>query len=364
MNLIDLEILIPASPEFIWRFLGDLQQIPRWQHNADAVTFLSTQREGRGARWRQSMNKGPDRVVEVSAWYDTVGYMYQIVDGAAFSANQGHIKLREVPEGTLVRWTFQYELGGVFGGLRQAVGLKGSTAGQIQASLRNLHQLIAQQSGGISTHEAKASMQEAPDVAERSSYEPRHPSSYRDSSRDDATTQLLGDTGQEQPFAFDYDMPPVPALEEGDTQPNPVALSARSIAEPPPALDDTKPIELAVPVIDAPSPAAPIPASAPPEKAPLIRKPQPRRDNIDITTMSVFEVFGLQKPSQAGLNPDSAPAPAYDSQVREDSASRAPLEVAAPQTSESPPPESNGRGVITGSRRAARRRATGLRARG
>ena len=368
MNLIDLEILIPASPEFIWRFLGDLQQIPRWQHNAEAVTFLSTQREGRGARWRQSMNKGPDRVVEVSAWYDTVGYMYQIVDGAAFSANQGHIKLREVPEGTLVRWTFQYELGGVIGGLRQAVGLKGSTAGQIQASLRNLHQLIAQQSGGISTHEAKASMQEAPDVRERSSYEPRHPSTYHDSARDDGTTQLLGDDSQEQPIAFAYDLPPMPALEDGDTQPNPVALSARSIAEPAPALDDTKPIEIAVPIADSPPPAAPVRPTAPPKKPPVIRKPQPqpRRTDVDITTMSVFEVFGLQKPSQAGLNPDREPAPTVDGPAREASPSPAPLEAAAPEPPDSSPPaqESNGRGAITGSRRAARRRATGLRNRG
>ena len=101
MNLIDLEILIPASPEFIWRFLGDLQQIPRWQKSAETITFLSTQHEGRGTRWRQSMSSGPDRVVEVSAWYETLGYTYQVVDGAAYGQYQGHIKLREVPEGTL-----------------------------------------------------------------------------------------------------------------------------------------------------------------------------------------------------------------------------------------------------------------------
>ncbi len=355
MNFIDLEILIPASPEFIWRFLGDLQQIPRWQKDAENVTFLSTQREGRGARWRQSMNKGPDRVVEVSAWYDTVGYKYQIVDGAAFSANQGHIKLREVPEGTLVRWTFQYELGGVLGGLRKAVGLKGSTASQIQASLRNLHQLIAQQSGGISTHEAKATMQDAPDVSERSSYEPRHPSTYHDSARDEATSRFYGEDGQEEPFAIAYDMKPIPALEDGDTQPNPVALGSRSIVEPSPALDDTKPIEIALPIADSPPP---IPSKPSPTASP---KPLPRRKDVDITTMSVFEIFGLQKPSQATLPPDHKPAPATDSNARADNYVSQPTDDAMEQELQDnlPQPDTRWR-AITGSRRAARRRATGL----
>ena len=50
-----------------------------------------------------------DVVVEISAWYDTLGYEYRIVDGAKFGENQGRIRLQEVAEGTLVRWIFQYE---------------------------------------------------------------------------------------------------------------------------------------------------------------------------------------------------------------------------------------------------------------
>ena len=350
MNLIDLEILIPASPEFIWRFLGDLQQIPRWQQDAEAVTFLSTQREGRGARWRQAMHRGPDRVVEVSAWYDTVGYMYQIVDGAAFNANQGHIKLREVPEGTLVRWTFQYELGGVFGGLRKAVGLNGGMSSQIQASLRNLHQLVGQQSGGISTHEAKATMQDAPDVGERSNYEPRHPSAFHEAARDETSALPYSENGQDETYAIAYDLPPIPALEDGDTQPNPVALESRSLVEPSPVLDDTKPIEVALPIADAP---APTPAQ---EAAPPAPQPLPRPD-VDIATMSVFEIFGLQKPSQAALPQDRAPAPATDSISRAGNhLGPPPGDDKAPAKRDDLPAAAPAR-ALTGSRRANRRRA-------
>ncbi len=355
MNLIDLEILIPASPEFIWRFLGDLQQIPRWQKGAETITFLSTQHEGRGTRWRQSMSSGPDRVVEVSAWYETLGYTYQVVDGAAYGQNQGHIKLREVPEGTLVRWTFQYEPGGVLGGLRNAVGLKGSISSQIQTSLRNLHQLIGQQSGGIATHEAKATMQEAPDVNERSSYEPRHPSSYRDSLQDEASTEIFRVDGDENPFAFDYDMVPIPASGDGDTKPNPVALAGLSSLTDEVRLEDTQPIDLAVPVADPP----PIPAEEaprlPPAQEPPEPIPAPRRKDIGDASMSVFEVFGLQRPSKALLGAEPSAQTAKD----DDGAPPIPAdEFAAKSPSPAPQPESvNHWRAVTGARRAARRRA-------
>ena len=135
MNVIDLEILIPASPEFIWRFMGDLSAIPQWYEEVVSVSFLSTQRDGRGTRWRHSTVKGNDVIVEVSAWYDTLGYEYRIVDGTTFIDNQGRIRLQEVTDGTLVRWTFQYKPGGVLGGIRNAMRLKRSTTNQIQEQL-------------------------------------------------------------------------------------------------------------------------------------------------------------------------------------------------------------------------------------
>ena len=363
MNLIDLEILIPASPEFIWRFLGDLQQIPRWQKGAEAITFLSTQREGRGARWRQAMHKGHDRVVEVSAWYDTLGYTYKVVDGGAYSDNEGQIKLREVPEGTLVRWTFQYEAGGMFGGLRNAVGMKGNAASHIQDSLRNLHQLIMQQSGGISTHEAKATMQEAPDVAERSSYEPRHPSSYRDPAKDDSPTDVFATEDAGMDFTFDYDMPPIPARDDSDTKPNPVALGGYGSPSDEDPLDDTQPVALPPTPAETPSPpSAPEPTPLPWEEPATPILPL-RRSDVDTSNMSVFEIFGLQKPSRAALQLKPASEAIVDSAKPDDEPARA---IVEPHSADAPQPakpvESDSTvSAVLGARRAARRRAIGNR---
>ncbi len=309
MNVIDLEILIPASPEFIWRFMGDLAALPQWQENVSSVSFLSTQREGRGTRWRASADNNSDTVVEISAWYDTLGYEYSVKDGTSFGENQGRIRLHEVTDGTLIRWTFQYELKGVFGGLRNAMRIKRGTTNQIQASLRNLHQLILQESGGISTHEAKASVQEAPDVSERSAYKPRHPSVFHDPALEELAASETDTDRQPAFYEFETEVEPLPAVVDTDTKPNPVVLSPgfglEMEPEPEVAPDDTKPVELEALFPEAslppPQPAAPPPAEerelvevALPERPSL----QPR-ENRDTAELSVFEIFGLQRPSEA-----------------------------------------------------------------
>ena len=318
MNDIDLQILIPASPEFIWRFLGDLAVIPQWHEDVVSVSFLSTQREGRGTRWRHSTLKGNDVVVEISAWYDTLGYEYRLVDGSNFAQNQGRIRLQEVAEGTLVRWTFQYEIGGVLGGLRNAVRLNRSTTNQIQESLRNLHQLIAQESGGISTHEAKASMKEAPDVDERIGYRPRHQSAFVETRTDEFASDDDTSLAERLPLAYDleYESEPIPVIADTDTKPNPVVLGStddeiiESQAET--DLEDTKPAVVETLLAEQ---APPEPESLLPEPEPLVSEhfpeqrieqpPAPslisetRQESRETAHLSVFEIFGLQKPSEA-----------------------------------------------------------------
>lgn len=331
MNVIDLEILIPASPEFIWRFMGDLAAIPQWYEDAVSVSFLSTQREGRGTRWRHSTVRGSDVIVEISAWYDTLGYEYRIVDGTTYSENQGRIRLHEVTDGTQVRWTFQYEAGGVLGGLRNAMRLKRNTTNQIQDSLRNLHQLIMQESGGISTHEAKASMQDAPDVNERLSYQPRHPSAFHDGALDefDDDTSL----SERLPLAYDLELEPaaIPQVADSDTKPNPVALGASADlipeAAPEPKLDDTRPMEVEVLLAEdsPPEVSSPLKAEAEPEAPAPVPKAQAPKDDPptpdtslapkpqdDSSHLSVFEIFGLQKPSEARTQPERADKPLSD----------------------------------------------------
>ena len=323
MNVIDLEILIPASPEFIWRFMGDLSAIPRWYEDVVSVSFLSTQREGRGTRWRHSTVKGNDVIVEINAWYDTLGYEYRVVDGTTFSDNQGRIRLQEVSDGTLVRWTYQYALGGVLGGIRNAMRLKRNTTNQIQDSLRNLHQLIVEESGGISTHEARASMRDAPDVYERSSYEPRHPPAFHEERADDAA--IDEDTTLSEHFPLPYDLEldaePLPAVVESDTKPNPVALGAAEgmIPDPvpEPALDDTRPVEVEALLAEVPPPTLDIPEIEPESVAveqkasDVADEPEPlpvetlRPTDDDSSRLSVFEIFGLQKPSESSAKAEA-----------------------------------------------------------
>ena len=372
MNVIDLEILIPASPEFIWRFLGDPSALPQWQEDVTSVSFLSTQREGQGTRWRATSDKSNDVVVEVSAWYDRLGYEYRLMDGTKFADNQGRVRLHEVADGTLVRWTFQYELGGVLGGLRNAMRLKRRTTNQLQASLRNLHQLIMQESGGISTHEAKASVREAPDVDERTSYQPRHPSAFHEPSLDELPEGETETATDKQPVSYDeFEAEPLIFVADTDTKPNPVVISTEAEealpAAPEPAPDDTKPIQVIPPAIQAPvMPAARLPGPPAPER----RAPEPiampaQSAGRDTGHLSVFEVFGLRKPSEAGaLPPPIEPSPSAEHDLgapalypRQDAAESAPRLETPPESAE---PEARCVSV-TGWRRQARRLKTVIR---
>lgn len=386
MNVIDLEILIPASPEFIWRFIGDLSVIPQWHDEVLSVSFLSTQREGRGTRWRHATVKGNDVIVEISAWYDRLGYEYRLVDGTSYSQNQGRIRLQEVTDGTLVRWTFQYEPGGVLGGLRNAMRHKRSASNQIQDSLRNLHQLIAQESGGISTHEAKANMQAAPDVHERSLYQPRHPSAFHDADEAAADDTTLS---ERFPLAYDLDAPldPEPAPAETDTKPNPVVLGVGDDAlpgsAPEPELEDTQPVEAEALLADMP----PLEVGSPPaERAAPLPEPPPLSDEAqraapappsspprDASHLSVFEIFGLQKPSESSARAERAGEPLYPDQSglpSQEARLSAPGDNPALGGPDRLQPAADGakaacssrdRSVISGWRRSARRRKTLIR---
>lgn len=315
MNVIDHAILIPASPTFIWQFLGDLSQNHKWQDDYTTLSFLTSQREGRGTRLRYTTSKGNDVVIEITAWYDTLGYEYIIVDGSSVAENKGRIRLQEIAEGTLVQWTFNYELNGMFSGLRNSMGIKRSLTNNVQNSLRNLYKLIQTETGGISTHEAKALLQEAPDVAERSAYQPRHPSSFTDDNVDESFAD--SDYPSENPIAYDIEHEPIPEppVADDDTKPNPVVQGTEEIAlvtthsepeflqmvpEPPVRDDDTKPnapisdVDVSLSTVDE-SIDEPPPLTS---EIPQTETQSVSTDIRDTSRISVFEVFGLQKPSE------------------------------------------------------------------
>lgn len=312
MNVIDHAILIPASPEFIWRFLGDITQNTNWQDDCMNISFLTTQHEGKGTRWRYSTSKGKDVIVEITAWYDTLGYEYTIVDGSSVDVNQGRVRLQEIAEGTLVQWTFNYEVNGMLSGLRNSISLKRSLTNNIQDSLRNLYKLVQQETGGISTHEARSSLKEAPDVEQRSNYQPRHPSNF-------AEDNITGDTYPESEYpsehAIQYSMTdgiPEPPVTDDDTKPNPLVQSTsemekltlqsnspEQINEPQIADDDTKPnapiVESEISTGISESKDGPDTSISEIEQD-ISETTTP--DIRDTSRISVFDVFGLQKPSE------------------------------------------------------------------
>ena len=309
MHVIDLEIMIPASPDFIWRFLGDIATAADWQEGVTAVSFLTTQHEGKGARWRYSLAKGSDVIVEAAAWYDTLGYEYTIVDGAGFGNNQGRIRLQEVSNGTMVRWTFNYESGGMLGGLRNAMRLKRNATRQIQESLRNLHNLVQKESGGISTHSARPTVREAPDADERSVYQPRHPSTFIDPAYDANGEEAVPEDLQPVAFATDEDSDPAPGQADGDTKPNPVVLGGDGLLDMESQKNEieaaTEPIDAEIVNIEPDDLKEGIEAQDRPPDEPVeaisIDRPVParaQRVSVDTSTLSVFEIFGLQKPSE------------------------------------------------------------------
>lgn len=294
MDIIDQAILIPASPGFIWRFVGDLSKNVDWQEDLTHISFLTTQHEGKGTRWRYSTAKGHDVIAEIVAWYDTLGYEYKVVDGAKFGSNQGYIRLQEIAEGTRVRWTFHYEPRGVFGGLRNSMGRKRGIASGIEESLRNLYKLIQEETGGISTHQAKATLKEAPDVEERSSYQPRHPSAFVDSALKDIYDRSESSAKQPISYQLDHETAPAPPLADEDTKPNPVVQAAM------PPQDEAE---------STAAPFAPGPAVKEPARE---EKPAPVSDVRSADGLSVFDVFGLQKPSEAVKLPVPPPTEEQD----------------------------------------------------
>jgi uncharacterized membrane protein len=377
MNVIDHAILIPASPAFIWRFLGDLSQNTQWQDDCTNLSFLTTQREGRGTRWRYTTPKGKDVVIEITAWYDTLGYEYMVVDGSSVGENKGRVRLQEIAEGTLVQWTFNYELDGMLSSLRNSMGLKRSLTNNIQDSLRNLYKYIQNETGGISTHEAKALLKEAPDVEERSSYQPRHPSNFKEGAEAGDETFAEADYPSEKPIAYDYLTEPLyePPVAEDDTKPNPIVQGTEEIPvtddkpesgfqqefpEPAVADDDTKPN---APIIEAevaspPTPEIPV-ADTPQE--PIVEEPKSSEepqtqesapDIRDTSRISVFELFGLQKPSEtqemaaisdadleeADIKPVVPTPPAADIIAKEEEDTSPPTEETVPDRIKEPLP--------------------------
>lgn len=359
-TVIDHAIAIPTKQINVWELLSQIQENHVWQSDCEQVAFLTTMRSGRGTRWRNISPSGREYIMEITAWYDGLGYEYTIVDGVPYKDNRGRLRLQEAPEGTIVQWTFSYEASGLLGGLRNAMGTKRSVENDIIDSLRNLYNYLKHLRGEerFAASDSKSFMQDAPDVEERAHYQPRYPS-IMDSDKINKVPEIpkrpeqrKADTSQEMPKVpsslgdearymppSSYELPsliPEPPVAEDDTRPNPTTSGEIAAVPDKPAKDDAfmpRDRYSAPDSIEEPSFLKYMPP--PPEKrleelpkplstadsaylpkesakaweekpstepnrpktadAPII--PEPPVGKLDSAQVSVFELFGMPKPS-------------------------------------------------------------------
>lgn len=325
MAIIDQRILIPARQDVVWAYVSDLTNNAEWQSDCRAVSFLSTKHTGTGTRWRSTTSQGRDAVLEISSWYNGLGYEYQYVDGGAFKENLGRLRLQEIPEGTVVQWTFSFEGGGgLFGGGRATRQIDSTMAASLKALYKQVKNFTKDQNEAMV---AKSLIREAPDVEARAAYKPRHPSALAEGALDDAAegAVLLPVTSEpaikpedaglvaaidlhsEPPVAVDDTKPrePVGAVTEGDERfapkPAPEAAAVQQ-AVPAPVQDlPAAPIdESSAPEEAAPEPATVVPPPAAPvdrtEAAALAAAAAAILPPADREGKSIWEVFGVQPP--------------------------------------------------------------------
>lgn len=240
-NVLDHRILIPRSPQTVWQYVSDLNNNPQWQTDCESVSFLTARHTGIGTRWRYRTPDGHERVVEISAWYDGLGYEYSYIDGAPYDDNRGRVRLQEIPEGTVVQWTFSYDTRGFLGGVRNSLTLRRQIDGVLMDSLRMLWKKLNQAGMGEPIREAKSLIREAPDYEERARYKPRHPSKVDLEAAAPRSEVVIAE----------------PPVTDEDTRPS-VRPAPSSEA------DFSKPVEVPVPV---PEPESPVTEETPDEPA-------------------------------------------------------------------------------------------------
>lgn len=372
-QVIDHAIQIPVSPSNMWALVSNPENNTRWQTNCRSLSFLNSIRRGIGMRWRYENGSGKSYVAEVTAWYEGLGFEYTLVDGTQFQSNKGRIRLQEVPEGTIVQWTFSYEMSGMLAGLRNTLATRRSLDTQVVESLRNLFRVAKDVYHETNLKDSKALMREAPNVQERSSYKPRYRSVLEDGKPGPTTATPSSEIRAVRvptPPAEDLYQRPVieePPIALDDTRPNQVLRQTAEMAAVPPPLpaveesnereDAYQPsrpepivpanpelILPAIPPVDTPPPAA-VAEPEPTTPAPIGMRIDPSTlDKRDTATISVFELFGLPRPSNtqemaavtiespAPLPTTTEPAPSVP--VSDVSSSTPPVETS---TAETPP---------------------------
>jgi hypothetical protein len=296
MNVLDHRILIDnRSPSVVWEQISDISKNPAWQVDCTAISFLSQRKSGTGMRWRYTSKSNREYIVETTAWYDGLGYEYTIIDGGPYRECRGRIRLQEIAEGTIVRWTFSYEMKGVIGGMRNALNHRRALEKGMIDSLKTLWRYMNQVDTGSPEFEARSLMRDAPDYETRSRYRPRHPSTVQEHTAEKpveaASPMLLNE----------------PPVQEEDTKPHaiptpPVPVDAPvTSAQSDLAIDRVEPMEQSVSAQDQQEVQA---VSAPPEPA---EPPQPAPASLSDAATSMIEPPPATPPTPAQVSEPDAP---------------------------------------------------------
>ncbi|MEL6272970.1 MAG: SRPBCC family protein, partial [Chloroflexota bacterium] len=199
MTTIDQRILIPAPPIIVWEYLSKLDNNPTWQVNCEQIIFLSQRRSGVGTRWRETHTGRQEYVYEISTWYDTLGYEYEFVDGPNIQSSKGRLRLQEIPEGTIVQWSYIYEAGGVLGGIRNALTTQRRLEADMVESLKNLWKIV-KRTGTLEGYEARSLMRDGPkSPQERAQYHSRYGEEGLQTGESDTATDLYTRLKNEEP---------------------------------------------------------------------------------------------------------------------------------------------------------------------
>lgn len=141
-TLIDQRILIPAPTYAIWAVLADANQLPSWRIDCQKVEILTARQFGVGMRCRCTPPRGKPKIEEMLAWYEGLGYEYQVVENRAYRSYVGRLRLQAVPEGTIVQWTITYEPKGLLSRLMNKISGRAQLEEDCADSLRQLYRVI------------------------------------------------------------------------------------------------------------------------------------------------------------------------------------------------------------------------------
>lgn len=273
MHQLDQTILVAAAPAAVWALVSDINRNPSWQDDCQSVAFLSKQRNGKGTRWRYRNLAGKEFELEITAWYDGLGYEYRYLDGQA----RGRIRLQEIAEGTTVQWSFSYVTQGRLAGMRNALVMKRQHRRRMDAGLRALQAAVKRRAGDDNDFMSRSLMRDALTYEARLNYQPRHPSLLREANSSTPPTPLAE--------------PPV--LEEEDTRPNPIYADLPA---------------------DSPLARQPVESEAAPSLAEADVSP-PRTPEPRAQEPSIWEVFGMERPEEAGTAAAAPTTPTLDAEV-------------------------------------------------